>query len=199
MSDSDSNDSPTAQKIAIGAHWQNSPELCKANSWAQADIDLPRITAIGNQSAGKSSLVEAIADASNFKKTVSHGVLFSPILALQSSTQKGKGRVRCSDLGRIGRDIQSSHHRQEDFEPMLRRAQLAILNPSVLSSTFVHFDLSLVAPGRAPEGSTKQQQFSANVVCLDLSGPNVPDLSFINLPGIISNVVEGEDHNNIEL
>lgn len=69
------------------------------------------------------------------------------------------------------------------LEPMLRRAQLAILNPSVPFSKFVDFELTLLSPGEAPAGSSRQLQFSANVVCLDLSGPAVPDLSFIDLPG----------------
>ena len=70
-----------------------------------------------------------------------------------------------------------------ELEPMLRRAQLAILNPSKPPSEFVDYDLDLVVPGHVPAGSSRQLQFSSNVVCIDLSGPDVPDLSFIDLPG----------------
>ncbi|KAG8885743.1 hypothetical protein FRB98_001655 [Tulasnella sp. 332] len=85
------------------------------------------------------------------------------------------------------------------LEDVLRRAQLAILNPSVDHGKFVDFDLSLLNALHPPLGSTKQLQFSKNVVCLDLAGESVTDLSFIDLPGIISNVAPGEDRGNIDL
>lgn len=81
--------------------------------------------------------------------------------------------------------------REEKFGPLitdptllenaLRRAQLAILNPSVQQSKFVEFDVSQSSDA-PPLGSSKQLSFSKNVVCLDLSGPSVTDLSFIDLP-----------------
>lgn len=67
------------------------------------------------------------------------------------------------------------------LEDVLRRAQLAILNPSVDHGKFVDFDVSKIGHD-PPLGSAKQLQFSKNVVCLDLSGPEVTDLSFIDLP-----------------
>ena len=72
---------------------------------------------------------------------------------------------------------------KRELEPALRRAQLAILNPSLAASKFVEYRLEDVKPGHIPAGSARQLQFSANVVCLDISGPSVPDLSFIDLPG----------------
>ena len=66
---------------------------------------------------------------------------------------------------------------------MIRRAQLAILNPSVPAERFVDFDTTTLSPGELPLESEKQLQFSSNVVCLDLSGPDLTDLSFIDLPG----------------
>ena len=70
-----------------------------------------------------------------------------------------------------------------DLEEMLRRAQLAILNPSLPMEFFVDFDTGSLSPGERPPGSERQLQFSNNVVCLDLSGPDIIDLSFIDLPG----------------
>lgn len=67
------------------------------------------------------------------------------------------------------------------LEDVLRRAQLAILNPSVDHGRFVDFDMSRIG-NNPPLGSSRQLQFSKNVVCLDLSGPDVTDLSFIDLP-----------------
>lgn len=78
----------------------------------------------------------------------------------------------------------------EDLEEMIRRAQLAILNPSVPAQDFVDFDTESYTSGAPPLGSTKQLQFSSNVVCLDLSGPDLTDLSFIDLPGRRSQVTE---------
>lgn len=71
----------------------------------------------------------------------------------------------------------------EDLEEMIRRAQLAILNPSVPAEDFLDFNTASHTSGEPPLGSIKQLQFSSNVVCLDLSGPDLTDLSFIDLPG----------------
>ncbi|THH08883.1 hypothetical protein EW145_g2400 [Phellinidium pouzarii] len=90
-------------------------------------------------------------------------------------------------------------HDKTELEDMLRKAQLAILNLSVSAERFLDLDLSILDPGEPPFGSKAQLQFFANVVCIDISSPESTDLSFIDLPGIISNVAEGEDLGNIEL
>jgi hypothetical protein len=74
-------------------------------------------------------------------------------------------------------------HDTVELEKVLRRAQLAILNPSLPPIAFVDFDLDSLQDGVPPLGSNEQLAFSSNVVCLDVSGPDVPDLSFIDLPG----------------
>lgn len=85
-----------------------------------------------------------------------------------------------------------------EVEAALRRAQLAILNPSVPMGKFVDYDLP-AEPEARPLGSTKQLPFSTNVVCLKVTGPEVADLTIIDLPGIISSVGPGEDPKNIEI
>lgn len=60
-----------------------------------------------------------------------------------------------------------------DLEDMIRRAQVAILNPSTASASFV--------TGILP--TEREHQFSSDVVCIDLAGPDVTDLAFIDLPG----------------
>lgn len=106
---------------------------------------------------------------------------------------------------------------EEELETMLKRAQLAILNPNISSKNFVHLDLSTVKPNTAPIGDAQQLSFSTNVVCVDIESELVTDLSFIDLPGewmycpdmllviyssqpgIISNVSDGEDESSIGL
>lgn len=72
---------------------------------------------------------------------------------------------------------------------MIRRAQTAILNPSTSPLSFL--------VGEIPQDPPRQLHFSSNVVCIDLLSPDVTDLSFIDLPGIISNVAPGEDRSYI--
>ncbi|GAA5871535.1 hypothetical protein JCM8547_001366 [Rhodosporidiobolus lusitaniae] len=80
----------------------------------------------------------------------------------------------------------------EDVEGTLRRAQLAILNPSVKDhKVFLGMsdkDVIKYKDGTAMvSGSTKQHSFSENLVCLDITGPTVTDLAFLDLPGLIAN------------
>lgn len=86
----------------------------------------------------------------------------------------------------------------DTVEDVIRRAQLAILNPSVPSKDFVGYIIPS-EPEEAPLGSTKQLNFSSNVIVLEITGPNVTDLTLVDLPGIIQNVGDGEDVNDIKV
>lgn len=68
----------------------------------------------------------------------------------------------------------------------------------MLPQNFVSYQLPEEEVER-PLGSTKQLAFSRNVVVLEITGPNVTDLTLVDLPGIIQSVGHGEDKNNIQL
>ena len=65
---------------------------------------------------------------------------------------------------------------KKDVEERIRRAQRAILNPSV------GHELLLSGPDADLDGGS-ELSFSKNCVCLELSGPDLTDLSFCDLPG----------------
>ena len=65
---------------------------------------------------------------------------------------------------------------KKEVEERIRRAQRAILNPSVNPDTF------LSGPDGDPTGGN-EIEFSKNSICLEISGPDQTDLSFCDLPG----------------
>ncbi|PSR74397.1 hypothetical protein PHLCEN_2v9905 [Hermanssonia centrifuga] len=151
---------------------------------AQADLDLPRIAVIGNQSAGKSSLVEAISGIS-VPRDAGTCTRCPMECRLASSSESWS----CQIYIRWEFDVNGIQEEQveeisfgpiltdkEDVELALRRAQAAVLNPGIDQSNFL---------GRS-ESDLKQMKnqlkFSRNAVCLDLSGPNLMDLAFVDLP-----------------
>ncbi|CAL1705006.1 unnamed protein product [Somion occarium] len=156
---------------------------------AEAHFDLPRIAVIGNQSAGKSSLVEAISGITvpratgtctrcpmECRLTYSTNPWQCQVLLRREGATKGNEEM----FGPLLTD-------PSDLEDMIRRAQVAILNPSTASASFV--------TGILP--TEREHQFSSDVVCIDLAGPDVTDLAFIDLPGIISHVAPGEERASI--
>ncbi|GAA5883270.1 hypothetical protein JCM16303_007338 [Sporobolomyces ruberrimus] len=174
------------------------------------ELDLPRVATIGNQSAGKSSLVEAI---SGIKVLRDSGTCtrcpFEVRLHQSDEPWYCKISVRF-ETGEDGRPLDKIS--ETPFGPLirdpngvesaLRRAQLAVLNPSVDPAKWASAsnpDVQAAKEGKTVLGSKKQLSFSTNLVCIDISGPEVTDLAFLDLPGIISNVDEGEDEDNIDL
>ena len=60
-------------------------------------------------------------------------------------------------------------------ENLVLRAQLAILNPSIPLETFLD-------PGVSFSG-VSDLSFTPNIVCLEITGPEYTDISFVDLPG----------------
>ena len=63
-----------------------------------------------------------------------------------------------------------------DIEERIKRAQLAILNPSIPANNFLTVDLPFSQPN--------ESRFSKNSIILEISGPTVDDLVFVDLPGL---------------
>lgn len=70
---------------------------------------------------------------------------------------------------------------KSDVEERIRRAQFAILNTDDLKK----LDHFLTAPEETFQVPGSQQSFSANCITLQISGPDVADLSFCELPGTL--------------
>lgn len=67
--------------------------------------------------------------------------------------------------------------KQEEVEERVRRAQRAILSPSTPPEEFVNNSYTI---------SATELSFSKNYISIQIEGPNVPDLSLVDLPGNIS-------------
>ena len=75
-------------------------------------------------------------------------------------------------------------------EDRIRRAQRAILNPSKDPIKYLQDE-------ELPDDN--ELSFSKNYVSLEISGPELTDLSFVDLPGLIASVGRGSDDRDIEL
>ncbi|KAH0828920.1 P-loop containing nucleoside triphosphate hydrolase protein [Lanmaoa asiatica] len=138
----------------------------------QTDIDLPMIAVIGNQSAGKSSLIESISGI-----TLPRSSGTSPTLA---------GIPIPVKIIPFGTPITS----KSLVEERIWRAQRAILNPSKDHKMYLH-DAEL------PDEN--EVSFSKNYVSLEISGSELTDLSFVDLPGLIASVGRGGNEHDIDL
>lgn len=129
-----------------------------------------------------------------YKKYVYEGLQGSNV-AIRPSARHATARVEIATKARpLGpwtlQDGEDFHFftttSKEDVPHALYLAQLATLNPSASHENY--------KPGNDDPGSKHQVKFSPNVVRLDISGPQLPNLSFYDLPGVInqSEVAEEE-------
>ncbi|KAG8948034.1 hypothetical protein FRC04_010076 [Tulasnella sp. 424] len=164
----------------------------------QNELDLPQIVVIGSQSVGKSSLIESMSGLTLPRDTgtctrcpmecrLQYGQVWSCKVSLRfhvDRTGRPLAHVRDVPFG-------PTLYNAEDVEKILRRAQRAILRPELDPTLFID-DSDLHVFG-------VPLTFSGNCVCINVEGPNVPDLYFYDLPGIIANVGDGGNEADIRL
>ncbi|KAJ7595066.1 P-loop containing nucleoside triphosphate hydrolase protein [Mycena floridula] len=160
---------------------------------ADKDFDLPRITVIGGQSAGKSSLIEAVSGISVPRD--SGTCTRCPMKVIMSTASDSWS---CSISLRIQYDSEGNAIEPPeciDFGPKLtnknqveiwlRRAQAAILARHIPPREFYEKDATTLQNMAKTE--IQMLQFSQNVVQVELEDPTATDLSFVDLPGLIQN------------
>ena len=150
-------------------------------------IPLPKIVVIGNQSAGKSSLIEAISQIKvpRAQGTCTRCPMEVRLRRGDPESWKCEVSLRFEHCEVTGQTLQNNlkfakTNSKEEVAGLLRRAQLSILNPKKPISDFL--DLTDDACSKHDAGIG----FSRNTVVLDITGAEV-DVTFMDLPGIIQN------------
>ncbi|KAH9843658.1 P-loop containing nucleoside triphosphate hydrolase protein [Rhodofomes roseus] len=161
---------------------------------AHIHLDLPRIVVIGNQSAGKSSVIEAISEIKVPRDVGTCTRCPMECRVLESASGKWSCQIKIrweyDPAGRRKHDVEEILFGglltdKADVELMLKRAQAAVVDAgkTPLGQILNMSPDDLTAFSRSFPATT----FSRNVVCVDITGPGLTDLSFVDLPGIISN------------
>ncbi|KAF2009559.1 hypothetical protein BU24DRAFT_444935 [Aaosphaeria arxii CBS 175.79] len=180
---------------------------------AKFDIPLPKCVVLGEQSTGKSSVIEAISGIKTPRSTdtCTRCPLFIKMNPgnhqtnpenQQTWTAQVKLRINCEFIpGRTPRGQPIRRYtwkpllapREEDFaitndykelEDLIARAQLALLNPSTDTRKFVP-SANWLRERDTNVGVSREAEFSPNLVCIEITAPGLPALSFYDLPGVI--------------
>ncbi|CAI2165758.1 22_t:CDS:2 [Funneliformis geosporum] len=172
---------------------------------AQSAVDLPTVVFCGNQSAGKSSLLEAISGVQLPRsegtctrcvmeiRLIESSEIWSCQVSLRKEYDADEKKLIRPEETKFGNIIKD----KDLVELFARRAQKALLNPNNKPEEFFDFDFNDLSYDE--DASRNTLKFTKNVVCLEIKGPKIPNLSLIDLPGIIRLVERDEDERFIRL
>ncbi|OLN87080.1 Interferon-induced GTP-binding protein Mx [Colletotrichum chlorophyti] len=190
------------------------------------DVALPQLVLVGDQSAGKSSLMSGLAGL-NLPR--SEGVCTRCPIHIRVSRSMARDRGGPEWSCRVSLqqdysycpppdyDITKAHvtpqnpfppwvkqqrvvkefmtiYDQSDIDTVLRWAQIAILNHDQNHEFFIPGTGAIAKQMQVDEVAERTvAKFSPNTVALEIRGPDLPDLSFYDMPGIFRNSAREED------
>ncbi|KAI0420979.1 dynamin family protein [Xylaria grammica] len=182
--------------------------------------ELPELVLVGDQSAGKSSLMSGLARVDlprsagvgtrcplHIRLINSSNAHWSCSVALQLDYNfEPKGKIKKSDVTATNQFppwVKKSHRDIKIFktifdpseiEEVLRWAQVAILNPGNDHELYIPGDGAVAKSTDLAEATrSAAAQFSPNIISLEIKGPELPGLSFYDLPGVFLSPDQEED------
>ncbi|PQE30378.1 dynamin family protein [Rutstroemia sp. NJR-2017a WRK4] len=175
-------------------------------------VKLPKIIVVGDQSAGKSSMMSALTGTHIPRKNgtctrcpanivTSAAETWSCSISLSQKYEYVQPRqpVKPQDVTQKNpfypwreRDLRTLQFKvltdKSELEDAMKWAQIALLNHNQNCTSFI--------PGAGQrwkeDDVTTEAEFSPNVVVVSISGPDLTSLSFFDLPGIIVNSAKSE-------
>ncbi|KAI1633530.1 P-loop containing nucleoside triphosphate hydrolase protein [Biscogniauxia mediterranea] len=183
---------------------------------------LPELVLVGDQSAGKSSLMSGLARVNlprnagvgtrcplHIRLIGSNNAHWSCTVSLQQDYDYQPppgGKIKRSDVTNANPFppwVKQSHRETKMFktifdpteiEEVLRWAQVAILNHNRSHELFIPGEGAVAKEMELADAARETQaQFSPNIVALEIKGPGLPDLSFYDLPGVFLSPDQEED------
>jgi hypothetical protein len=182
------------------------------------DVPLPELVLVGDQSAGKSSVMSGLA---NLDLPRSDGTCTRcPLHIRVSRNNEWSCRVSLSkeyeykppsDRPITENDVTDQDpffpwkklpstavfefktvQDRKDIINVLQWAQVAILNDDTPYETFIPGSGAVAKEGNIEHVSTSAK-FSPNVVYLEIKGPDLPNLSFYDMPGMFNSAADARD------
>ncbi|KAF8596644.1 hypothetical protein BDV93DRAFT_570896 [Ceratobasidium sp. AG-I] len=161
------------------------------------ELDLPQLACIGSQSVGKSSLIEALAGITLPRQ--SGTCTRCPIeCRLRYTQEPWEARILLRIEPTVGNSTSAPSTTEIPFGAPIRdrelvgariaQAQRAVLNPTIDPSKFLNDDYQ-------PKGPS----FTKSCVIVALSGSELSDLNFVDLPGLISTTSDKSTDGDIQL
>jgi GTPase SAR1 family protein len=131
-------------------------------------IDLPQIVVVGDQSSGKSSILEALTNIPFPRKSVKC-TRFATQISLRRTVHvrrviriQSHGKCTPAEEQRYS-EFEETIERESDFDTIFQRATDAIF----------------------PDGDAHKRFLSKNTLIIEVSGPDQPHLTVVDLPGFI--------------
>jgi GTP-binding protein EngB required for normal cell division len=169
---------------------------------AQYELDLPTIVVSGNQSVGKSSIMELICGIPlpRSEGTCTRCVIEVRMQSLPETNCFVKLRKEFSaDHLPLKKVVEIPFHQQKSkrgLDTVIKHAQTLLLNPSKelenrkVNNKTLFESISHKLQEILPENN--ELMFTQNVICVDIQGEDI-DLTLIDLPGIIQSVGLNQD------
>lgn len=183
------------------------------------DVPLPELVLVGDQSAGKSSLMSGLA---NLDLPRSEGTCTRCPLHISVSRNSDWScrvwlrkdyvyqpppdrQIHESDVTdedpffpwrkRPANSVLEfkTMHDKSEIEHVLRWAQIAILNDKHHSMFVPGSGSTAINTPLAKAAEETVAKFSPNIFALEIKGPDLPDLSFYDMPGIFENPADARD------
>ncbi|PIL37749.1 transporter [Ganoderma sinense ZZ0214-1] len=148
-------------------------------------LDVPQIAVIGKQSAGKSSLVEAVAGI-NVPRDAGTCTRCPMECTLLTSSDKWSCAISLRG-DHINEAFSPEITSKADVELWIRRAQAAVLCPHLHMGRFKTMSHEEIKHATDHTVDPEVKRFSNTVVEVKILDPDGTDLVFVDLPGLIPN------------